>query len=235
MPEYLLRPRPGYDMEEVVRAPSVHNAVIFEYDHGVLKNIYPATRTNLYIFDPKPPPDYYRKQTVNGKEIPKVLPEGHFGTGSSPFIQALWKKASQYRSVSFGDLFRALTEEFRIMPKNRRAERMLRKLLDWINDNAGYIIRTKKGDYIAGPPPPVNIPLIKYTRGRDPIKEQICSLCESKHLVTYDEIREYIIDTLEWLTDTGYLNRCLRELVREGCLRRIGDDIYEFVRYPDLF
>jgi len=235
MAEAILIPRPGYSLKEAVENPNEENAVIYVYEHGRIIDILPATRASLYLYKPKPPPEYYKKETVEGIPIAKEFPEKFFGVGSSPFVQAMYKKATLYRSVTLLKLYKTLVDEYRILPAGRKTLITVKKLLDWHDKNTGYIVKTRQKTYIAGMPPPVEIPLIPFTPGMNPIEEQICKLAESQHFATFDDFVKLLLHELRWLTDTSYLRSSLQKLVKEGCLRIFAPNVYEFLKYPKTF
>jgi len=240
--EYVLVPRPGYDLREVVQNPTYENSVIFEYRYGSLVDIHSVTPFTLNTFKPVPPPQYFREEGVEKVKLEKVLPEGYFASGISPFIQAILITVKKIGVTSFSDIYKALVDGFRIAPDTKETQRMLRKLLEWMTGPPSYLTyyREKvrgvyrKTYYREGVSVSLHPPLVQRKLGVDPIDDQICEFGEMKGMFSYADIRAYIMETLKWLSRDDYLVLRLNRLVKRNYLEKIGE-LYRYRRRIDRF
>lgn len=237
--EFILRPNPGYDIRRVVQNPNSSNASVWEYRHGILKNIYPATRAIFSMYKIKPPPEYYAEERSGHIVLDKPLPDGYFCRGVSPFVQAIVQIVHRSGVADFGQIYRGLTKDFQIMPEGRKTQRILERLLKWMTNPRGpsYLVYYKDGRavyYKIGVPISGEPPLVEYRKGVDPIKDQICKLGEIYGTMSYGQIKDHIVGRLGWLSNESYLIATLDELVKSGNLQKVGD-IYRFVRSVEKF
>jgi len=236
--EYILIAKPGWDLREVGKNPVFKNAAIFEYRYGRLINIYPVTNATLRMFKPKLPPRFYEEETIGKISLDKPLPEGHFASGVSPFIQVLYRKAAEMEGAELSDLYRAVVSEFRIAPDTPETFEMVRLLVGWASAAPSYLVTFKEGGrtfYRAGKAPAGDPPLVPYTKGINPIEDQITQFVERKGMASYGEVKHYIIDGLGWLTSEGYLKDTIDKLVKNGNLKEFERGYYKFIKALEPF
>jgi hypothetical protein len=239
--EFVLRARPGYDIREAVANPTPESAVICEYEHGRLVSQHPATPAMVSILEPKPPPEYYRKERVAEMVIPKEIPEHTYGAGLSPFVQEILRTVSTQRVSRWQDIYESLVSK-RIVSRTGAGRKMVKALVKWMSGKVGYLTILKergktyytvpitpKGEY-AGPP--VRPPLVETRENVDPIASQVCEFVHQMGSATHAQITDYIVSQLGWLTDTRYLEKYLKLLVRHGYLEKIGNT-YRFLKPLD--
>lgn len=235
--EFVLRARPGYDIREAVRNPTFENAAIFEYERGYLKNIHPVTPTTLYMFSPVPPPEYYRREKLEGRTLAKLLPDGYFGTGASPFVQAVLKVLSAKGVMTFEEIYRGVVA-LRICPESKNWQTRIRRLVRWMAGRPSlltyYRERGGRLHYREGVELVLDPPLVPFRPGVDPIDDQISSFVEQSGIASIDEIRSHIMERLRWLESPDYMEESLRLLERGGYIERTGS-LYRHVRRVDRF
>jgi len=236
--EFVLVPRPGWDIREVARYPRFENAYIFEYRYGRLENIYPVNSQTLGIFKPRLPPEYYREEKVGKISLDKPLPDGYFATGVSPFVQVLYRKAVEMNGAGLSDLYKAVVSEYMIAPENKDTFEMVRHLVDWMAGAPSYLVRfVDRGRvfYRAGKPISGDPPLIPYEKGKNPIEDQVVKFVERRGITSYGDIKNFIIDRLGWLTSEAYLKDTLAKLTKNRNLVEVEKDYYSFLRHLDSF
>jgi hypothetical protein len=239
--EFVLRAKPGYDIREAVANPTLENAEICEYEHGRLVAVHPATPSMLSILEPKPPPEYYREEKTAGMLIPKEIPERTYGAGVSPFVQEILRIVSTQRVSRWQDIYEALVSK-RLVSRSGASRRMVKSLVKWMSGRVGYLTILKergktyytlpitpKGEY-AGPH--VRPPLIEVKENVDPIAWEVCEFVRSMGSATHAQIVDYIVSQLGWLTDTRYLEKYLKLLVKHGYLEKVGNT-YRFLKPLD--
>jgi len=223
--EYVLKPRPGWDPLAVRDNPTEYNSDIVEYDGNVLKAIYPTTPDTLRMFKPKMPPSFYRVERVQKRiSLHRELPEDHFACNCPPHVQAVIKTVGDREEATLEDIFRSLALDWRIVPKDERGQKLVRELVRWMYEPGGpaYLIKVR-GMYRTGVAPSCDPPLIELHRGYDPYEWEIYELAKRRGMVSYAEIRAYIIDVLRWLKDESYLKHVIDGMTKRGNLERVGE------------
>jgi len=184
---------------------------------------------------PKFPPEYYEIEMVGKISLDRPLPDGYFATGCSPFIQAIIRKTNELGTADFSDLYRAIVREFEIAPDNRETLREIKELVDWMSGEPGILVFHKRGGktfYKVGAAPSCFPPLIAYRKRVHVIDDQICEVAEKKGVVTYGDIKSYVMDSIKWLTDEGYLTKRIKSLERSGNLTKF-EGHYKFIKRPE--
>lgn len=235
--EYVIRPRPGYSVHEAVENPRWENAVVEEHRHGHVVAVYPAVPFVLSSLRPVPPPEYYREEKVGKITLEKVIPDGYFASGVSPFVQAVVSVVSKAGVIEFPELYRGVVDGFRILPDTRASQKMLKALVKWMSGRPSFLtVYKEKGRkfYRAGVSLRLRPPLVKRTEGVNPIDAAVCEFGEAESLFSYPQVRGYLVETLGWLTSDEYLRERVRRLVKEGYLERRGE-LYLFKRTVDKF
>jgi len=224
--EYILRPRPGYALHEAVESPTWESAYIEERRYGHLEGLHPVTPFTLSAFRPVPPPEYYRRERVGDVVLEKVIPEGYFASGASPFLQAVVSVVSRARAAEFPEIYRGVVDGFRIAPDSKRTQRMLRELVRWASGRPSVLTVYREGRrrfYRPGVPLKLRPPLVRRAEGVDPVDWAACDFGESAGTFSYPQLRDYVVETLGWLTSDAYLRARVDLLVRHGYLERVGE------------
>ncbi len=228
MVEYQLWPRPGYDALAVSGNPTGKNSDILEFDNdGTLNGTFPVNPRTLHMFKPVMPPAFYRAERVMKKfSLDRELPEGKLASGCAPHIQLIWKTVSE-GAATVEDIFRSLASDWRIVPNDKRGFNLVQGVADWMSRTGGpaYLIHVKENLQV-GVPPKCDPPLIELHRGYDPIEWEIYELARRRGMLSYAEIRRYIMEILGWLSDEDYLKDLLKDLVGRGNLEPLGGELY---------
>ena len=235
--EYVIRPRPGYSLHEAVEDPRWENAVIEEHRHGHLVAVYPVVPFTYHAFRPVPPPEYYREERAGPVVLEKIIPDGYFASGASPFVQAVVSVVSKAGVAEFPEIYRGVVEGFRILPDTGASQRMLRRLVRWMSGRPSLLTTYREGRrrfYREGVRLKLRPPLVRRAEGVDPIDAAVCEFGESSGLFSYPQVRAYLVETLGWLTSDDYLRDRIGRLVRAGYLERRGE-LYLFKRRVDRF
>lgn len=238
MVEHQLWPRPGYDALAVFKNPTSKNSDIFEFDDdGTLNGTFPVNPRTLHMFTPVMPPAFYRVERVMKKfNLDRELPEGKLASGCAPHIQIAWKTVSDMGAATVEDIFRSLASDWRIVPNDKSGFDLVRGMVDWMGRTGGpaYLIHVK-GKLQVGVPPKCDPPLVELHRGYNPIEWEIYEFARRRGMVSYAELRGYIIEILGWLTDEGYLKYLIKELMKRGNLESLGGEIYRSGRGLEPF
>jgi len=235
--EYVLVPRRGYDISEVVENPTYENSVIYEYRYGYLERIIPTTSFSLYTYNPVPPPEYYRTEKIEKIVLEKIIPQGFFASGVSPFIQAVVSIVTNAGVASFSEIYKGITDGMRIAPDTRSTQKMLKNLVKWMSGKPSYLsfYKEKREKYYR---PGVRLtlrpPLHKIEPGVDPIDWAVCDFADRTGLFSYPELRDYIVGTIKWCSTDDYLSLRVKKLLKGGYLEKIGE-LYRFRRKVDRF
>lgn len=235
--EYILVPRPGYDIREVVENPTAENSVIFEYRYGHLERIHPTTPFTLNTFNPKPPPEYYRRERIGKIVLKKIIPKGTFASGASPFVQAVASVVENAGVAEFSEIYRGITDGMRIAPPNRETQTMLKRLVDWMAGKPSYLTFYREGGrkyYRQGIPLDLRPPLHDIVPGVNPIDYAVCDYAESAGMFSYPELRDYMVSTIAWVSADDYLSERVKRLAKHGYLEKIGE-LYRYARRIDRF
>jgi hypothetical protein len=237
--EYIIRPRPGYALHEAVENPTWENAVIEEHRYGKVEAIYPVTPFTLNAFNPIPPPEYYRmeKERISGITLRKIIPDGYFASGVSPFIQAVVSVVSRAGVAEFPEIYKGVVEGFRILPDTKASQRMLKALVKWMSGRPSFLTVYKEGRrkfYREGVSLKLQPPLVKRQEGVDPIDAAVCDFGEGESLFSYPQVRSYVVERLRWLSSDEYLKDRVDRLVKGGYLEKRGE-LYLFKRRVDRF
>ena len=235
--EYVLKPRPGYSLHEAVENPRWENAVIEEHRHGSVVAIYPVVPFTLSVFRPVPPPEYYREERAGKITLDKVIPDGYFASGVSPFVQAVVSVVSRARVAEFSEIYKGVVEGFRILPDGRASQRVLKDLVKWMSGRVSLLTVYREGRrkfYREGVPLRLRPPLVRRVEGVNPVDAAVCEFGEAEGMFSYSQLREYLMDTLQWLTSDGYLRDRVRRMEKMGYLERRGE-LYLFKRMVEKF
>lgn len=235
--EFILKARPGYDAVAVASNPSSKNSDIFEFDDdGTLRAVYPTNPRTLHMLKPVMPPSFYRTERVMKKfSLDRELPEGKLASGCAPHIQLVWKTVSD-GVATIEDVFRSLASDWRIVPNDKSGFELVRGVVGWMSRTGGpaYLIHVK-GKLQVGVPPKCDPPLIELHRGYDPIEWEIYELARRRGMVSYAEMRRYIVEILGWLSDEDYLKDLLKDMVGRGNLEPLGGELYRSGRVIEPF
>lgn len=235
--EAVLKAYPEKDPSMVKRHPTPLNSAIFVYKYGRLEKIEPATPENLNIYEPTLPPKFFEDEKVNTKDIMfRALPKDRFASGTSPYIQVIIKKAMDMdgvgKSASMKDFQKAIINEYEIMKDTDESRRIIRGIVNELErpGGPGYLNKYKD-NYRVGNMIPLGTPFTEFRKKVNPIKDQMVKYLERMDTASYSDIKSRIMDPpLEWLTNSGYIDKCLDELEEGGYVEEIYENTYKFLR-----
>jgi hypothetical protein len=235
MSECIIVPKLGTDLSVAVEHPTFENALIIEYRGSRIAGIHDVTPDSLYRLKPKPPPEYYKKETVMRQQpLTKSLAPGHLVQGLNPFEQLIWATAREHGSVTEEDIVRSLILDYRVLPNTSHSRRAIKALIKKMRSEA-FLLQKKDKKYATGLIPTGGMYLIPYKEGYNPMEYQIVSYVENRGIVARSEIQEYIMRHLEWTTNPGDLDKYIERVIKKGAIRELQDGYFEYQKPLEQF
>ncbi|MBA7503757.1 hypothetical protein ES706_02378 [subsurface metagenome] len=122
------------------------------------------------------------------------------------------------------------------MPDDKSGFELVRGVVDRMSRTGGPAFLIKVGNKLrVGIPPRCDPPLLDLHRGYDPIEWEIYEFARMRGMVSYAEVRRYIMEILGWLMDEGYLKDLVKVMVGRGNLEPLGSELYRSGRVLEPF
>ena len=231
-----VEPRPGVSPVELNdRGISSETAMLVGYKGNVPVITLPATRDLIEYFNAEVPkvnitirsPKFARVFTK------RLLPKRMLYSGSSPFRQIIMDEVDNYeRRKKYINVYELADKVAKDTDENpRRLEQLIYKM-----NRAGQLV-IRDGNVFAGIRHPElgvrrEYPLVEFKQGVHPTKNYIYKYVENVGMRSYKEIEKRMFAT-GWIKRRTTLISYLKELIDEGCLKKIGgtDGKYGFDEY----
>lgn len=235
MRRFILSNKFGYDLREAVENPSFEiSEIVVVDDSGIEIEKIPVTPLTLHMYNPEPDPNYRKPQkiiTATGEiEIPLYIPDDMVANGENPFVQIIYRFVKRRDGITIEDIIRHVIKERRLLPANDYGMDRVKSLVYEMHNGeilGGLLI--KKGNlYFAGAPLKTGRQLIRIYPGYDPFEYQIMEYLQNKGTSSRGEIHRYITDILKWARHPKLVEFYIDKLLRQGNIKRIGKDWFEY-------
>ena len=242
MRRFILTNQLGHNLRDAIENPSFEKSIIVVLDNsGVEIERIPVTPLTLYMYSPEPDPRYQKPQkivTVSGEiEIPTIIPEDTVTTGENPFIQVIYRFVKRREGATLEDIVRHITKEKRILPANDYGIKRVEAIVSEMHNGAvlGGLLVKKGNTYMPGVKVKTGRNLIRLYAGHDPFEYQIVKYLEDRGTASREEIHSFIMDRLKWARNSKTVEFYISKLLKQGNIRQIGRDWFEFQKSLEPF
>jgi len=185
------------------------------------------------MYNPEPDPRYQKPEkivTLEGEiEIPTLIPDDMVATGENPFVQIIYRFVKRRETASLEDIVRHITSERKMLPHNQYGISRVTSVVNHMHDGALGGLLVKKGNlYAAGVRLKTGRRLVRIYSGYDPFEYQMMRYFENKGVVSREEIHNLIMDELKWARNGKLVEFYLKKLEKQGNIRKISRDWFEF-------
>jgi len=224
--EYDIEPDIGHSREDMFKN-LYRNAVITVKRYGV-KVRHPFTQALARAVDAKLSEKLTKTDyVIMGSEIIPVesqIPQGYLYMGDNPHYQLIQQIVGQEKKITESALMRVYLESERYLPNTESGRKYFMELLKKMHSYGYLLVEIEKQgkDMIRWLKPgravrTKNKRIMIAKPGYDPIVVKLWDfLRDSPESVTFDNIRNYIINRIGWLETLDELKRYLNYMISKG-------------------